>query len=55
MCHQGEALVHIYLDGSVLLSHGGVEAGQGLHTKMIQVWSWIRAFVHVLHLAVLFY
>lgn len=39
MCHQGAALVHIYLDGSVLLSHGGVECGQGLHTKMIQVRS----------------
>jgi len=34
---QGAALVHIYLDGSVLVSHGGVESGQGLHTKMIQV------------------
>ena len=35
--NQGAALVHIYLDGSVLLTHGGVEMGQGLHTKMIQV------------------
>ena len=34
---QGSALVHIYSDGSVLLSHGGVEMGQGIHTKMIQV------------------
>lgn len=34
---QGGALVHIYLDGSVLLTHGGVECGQGLHTKMVQV------------------
>eukprot|EP01124_Arcella_intermedia_P004182 TRINITY_DN1235_c0_g1_i1.p1 TRINITY_DN1235_c0_g1~~TRINITY_DN1235_c0_g1_i1.p1 ORF type:complete len:665 (-),score=158.83 TRINITY_DN1235_c0_g1_i1:649-2643(-) len=31
------SLVHIYTDGSVLVSHGGVEMGQGLHTKMIRV------------------
>ncbi|KAM6174712.1 LOW QUALITY PROTEIN: aldehyde oxidase 4-like [Erethizon dorsatum] len=37
--HQAAALVHIYLDGSVLLTHGGCELGQGLHTKMIQVAS----------------
>jgi xanthine dehydrogenase/oxidase len=36
---QGGALVNIYMDGSVLLTHGGVEMGQGLHTKMIQVAS----------------
>lgn len=34
--NQAGALVHIYTDGSVLLSHGGTEMGQGLHTKMIQ-------------------
>ena len=37
--NQGYALVHIYLDGSVLVNHGGVEMGQGLTTKMIQVAS----------------
>uniref|UniRef100_A0A8D1S9K3 FAD-binding PCMH-type domain-containing protein n=1 Tax=Sus scrofa TaxID=9823 RepID=A0A8D1S9K3_PIG len=37
--NQAAALVHIYLDGSVLVIHGGCEIGQGLHTKMIQVAS----------------
>nr|XP_013807624.1 PREDICTED: aldehyde oxidase-like [Apteryx mantelli mantelli] len=36
---QASALVHIYTDGSVLLTHGGIEMGQGIHTKMIQVAS----------------
>ncbi|KAL7987417.1 hypothetical protein Chor_006336 [Crotalus horridus] len=37
--NQGGALLHVYTDGSVLLTHGGTEMGQGLHTKMIQVAS----------------
>ncbi|XP_025414020.1 xanthine dehydrogenase [Sipha flava] len=37
--NQAGALILIYEDGSVLLTHGGVEMGQGLHTKMIQVAS----------------
>ncbi|XP_031350920.1 xanthine dehydrogenase-like isoform X1 [Photinus pyralis] len=36
---QAGSLVNVYTDGSVLLTHGGVEMGQGLHTKMIQVAS----------------
>uniref|UniRef100_A0A8B9KDR4 Xanthine dehydrogenase/oxidase n=1 Tax=Astyanax mexicanus TaxID=7994 RepID=A0A8B9KDR4_ASTMX len=37
--NQAGALVHIYTDGSVLITHGGTEMGQGLHTKMIQIAS----------------
>lgn len=35
--NQGGALVLIYRDGSVQVSHGGTEMGQGLHTKIQQV------------------
>jgi len=34
---QGYALVNIYIDGSVVVAHGGAEVGQGLNTKMQQV------------------
>ena len=34
---QGNALIHVYLDGSVSLSHGGCEIGQGLNMKLLQV------------------
>lgn len=38
MLNQARAVVNAYSgDGSVLLSHGGVEIGQGIHTKMAQI------------------
>uniref|UniRef100_A0A8B9L6U5 Aldehyde oxidase 5 n=1 Tax=Astyanax mexicanus TaxID=7994 RepID=A0A8B9L6U5_ASTMX len=37
--NQGAALVNIYKDGSVLVSHGGTEMGQGINTKAIQIAS----------------
>ena len=35
--NQAGALVHVYLDGSVKVHHGGTEMGQGLHTKVSQI------------------
>lgn len=35
--YQGSSLVHIYNDGSVLISCGGIEMGQGLYTKLVQI------------------
>jgi len=35
--NQAGALVHVYTDGSVLVTHGGTEMGQGLHTKIVQI------------------
>jgi xanthine dehydrogenase large subunit len=35
--NQARALVHVYTDGSVSVSTGAVEMGQGVNTKMLQV------------------
>ncbi|MCC2545101.1 molybdopterin-dependent oxidoreductase [Hymenobacter sp. BT175] len=35
--NQARALVHVYYDGSVKVSTGAVEMGQGVNTKMLQV------------------
>ena len=35
--NQAGALVHVYTDGSIYLNHGGIEMGQGTHTKIAQI------------------
>ena len=37
LMNQARALVHVYTDGSVSLTTGAVEMGQGVNTKMVQV------------------
>ena len=40
--NQGAALLHVYTDGSILVSHGGTEMGQGLDDKITNIVA--RAF-----------
>lgn len=42
LMNQARALVHVYTDGSVSISTGAVEMGQGVNTKILQVAA--RAF-----------
>ncbi|XP_067116672.1 aldehyde oxidase 5 [Osmerus mordax] len=37
--NQGAALINIYKDASVLVTHGGTEMGQGINTKAMQIAS----------------
>ena len=37
LMNQARALVHVYTDGSVGVSTGAVEMGQGVNTKILQV------------------
>jgi len=39
MMNHARALVHIYQDGSVVVSTGAVEMGQGVNTKLLQIAS----------------
>jgi xanthine dehydrogenase/oxidase len=34
---RGNAMMHLYRDGTVRLAHSGIEFGQGIHTKMSQI------------------
>lgn len=46
LMNQARALVHVYSDGSVAVSTGAVEMGQGVNTKMLQVVATIFSINH---------
>lgn len=46
MMNQARALVHIYWDGTVSVSTGAVEMGQGVNTKMLQVAATLLGIDH---------
>lgn len=35
--NQGSALIHVYLDGSISITHGAIEMGQEVNTKIAQI------------------
>lgn len=37
--NQGSALVHVYIDGSISVTHGAIEMGQEVNTKIAQIAS----------------
>ena len=41
MMNHARALVHIYYDGSIVISTGAIEMGQGVNTKLVQIASGI--------------
>ncbi|PRP86577.1 xanthine dehydrogenase-like [Planoprotostelium fungivorum] len=49
--NQGSAMIHIYLDGTILVTHGGIEMGQGLNTKVAQVVA-NELGVHISHVRI---